>query len=58
MPDSDIAALLRRADADNDDELSFADFFSTLLPYFIFGIGAKKAEKENNSEKKKRFNSQ
>lgn len=24
-------------DADGDEELSFSDFFSSLLPYFIFG---------------------
>jgi hypothetical protein len=24
-------------DADGDDELSFSDFFSGLLPYFIYG---------------------
>lgn len=43
VPDSDITALLRRADADDDGELSFSDFFSTLLPYFIFGSSANKA---------------
>ena len=24
-------------DADGDDELSFSDFFTSLLPYFIYG---------------------
>jgi hypothetical protein len=28
---------MRRMDADGDEELSFSDFFSSLLPYFIYG---------------------
>ena len=37
ISDSDVGAILRRMDADGDDELSFADFFAGLLPYFIYG---------------------
>ena len=37
VPDSDINAIIRRMDADGDNELSFSDFFSSLLPYFIYG---------------------
>jgi len=37
ITDSDINAILRRMDTDGDDELSFSDFFSSLLPYFIYG---------------------
>ena len=28
---------MRRMDSDGDEELSFSDFFSSLLPYFIYG---------------------
>ena len=28
---------MRRMDADGDEELSFSDFFTSLLPYFIYG---------------------
>ena len=28
---------MRRMDADGDEEISFSDYFSTLLPYFIYG---------------------
>ena len=28
---------MRRVDADGDDMISFSDFFSGLLPYFIYG---------------------
>ena len=37
VPDSDINAIMRRMDNDGDEELSFADYFSSLLPYFIYG---------------------
>jgi hypothetical protein len=37
VPDSDISAILRRMDTDGDTEISFSDFFSSLLPYFIYG---------------------
>jgi hypothetical protein len=37
ISDSDVGAILRRMDSDGDNELSFADFFSGLLPYFIYG---------------------
>ncbi len=37
ISDGDIDAILRRMDFDGDDEISFSDFFSTLLPYFIYG---------------------
>jgi hypothetical protein len=50
VSDTDVAALLRRMDADNDDELSFADFFRCLLPYFIYGCESKK---ENITGKKR-----
>jgi Ca2+-binding EF-hand superfamily protein len=37
VPDDDIKALIRRLDIDNDGEVSFSDFFSAMLPYFIYG---------------------
>ena len=37
VSDSDINAIMRRMDADGDEELSFSDFFASLLPYFIYG---------------------
>ena len=36
VSDSDVIAIIRRMDSDGDDEVSFSDFFSSLLPYFIF----------------------
>ena len=36
VSDSEVMAIIRRMDADGDDEVSFSDFFSSLLPYFIF----------------------
>lgn len=35
--DSDVKALIRRMDVDHDNAISFADFFTRMLPYFIFG---------------------
>ena len=35
--DNDINAIMRRMDADGDEEISFSDYFTTLLPYFIYG---------------------
>ena len=35
--DNDINAIMRRMDADGDEEVSFSDYFTTLLPYFIYG---------------------
>lgn len=37
IQESDLSAVMRRVDTDTDDEISFSDFFSSLLPYFIFG---------------------
>ena len=37
VPDADIRALCRRLDHDQDGEVSFSDFFGSLLPYFIYG---------------------
>ena len=37
ISDEDVSAILRRMDADDDNELSFSDFFQSLLPYFIYG---------------------
>jgi Ca2+-binding EF-hand superfamily protein len=37
VQESDVNAIMRRMDADGDEELSFSDFFTSLLPYFIFG---------------------
>lgn len=37
IPDADIKALCRRLDQDQDGDVSFADFFSSVLPYFIYG---------------------
>jgi len=28
---------MRRIDSDGDDEISFSDFFTNLLPYLIYG---------------------
>ena len=33
---------MRRMDADGDEEISFSDYFSTLLPYFIYGDTVKR----------------
>ena len=35
--ENDINAIMRRMDADGDEEISFSDYFTTLLPYFIYG---------------------
>jgi hypothetical protein len=37
VPEADIRALARRLDHDHDGEVSFSDFFGSLLPYFIYG---------------------
>jgi len=37
VPDEDIKALMRRLDNDHDGEVSFSDFFNSMLPYFIYG---------------------
>ena len=37
VPDDDIKALIRRLDIDSDGEVSFSDFFTAILPYFIYG---------------------
>lgn len=37
VPDDDIKALMRRLDIDHDGEVSFSDFFTSMLPYFIYG---------------------
>ena len=37
ISDSDIDAIMRRMDSDGDDEISFSDFFTNLLPYLIYG---------------------
>ena len=37
VPEDDIKALMRRLDIDHDGEVSFSDFFSAMLPYFIYG---------------------
>jgi len=37
VPKSDIEALSRRLDHDQDGDVSFADFFTSVLPYFIYG---------------------
>ena len=37
VPEEDIRALCRRLDNDHDGEVSFSDYFTALLPYFIYG---------------------
>lgn len=37
ISEGDLNAIMRRMDADGDEELSFSDFFAGLLPYFIYG---------------------
>lgn len=37
ISEGDINSIMRRMDADGDEEISFSDYFSSLLPYFIFG---------------------
>jgi len=37
VSDNDINAIMRRMDADGDEEISFSDYFASLLPYFIYG---------------------
>ena len=67
--DNDINAIMRRMDADGDEEISFSDYFSTLLPYFIYGDTVKrptmnhmvgkalKNKQANQSNKVKKLNS-
>jgi len=38
-------------DADGDNELSFSDFFSSLLPYFIYGELKSEITKNDAEEK-------
>jgi len=35
--DGDINAIMRRMDSDGDEEISFSDYFTSMLPYFIYG---------------------
>lgn len=35
--DGDINAIMRRMDSDGDEEVSFSDYFTSMLPYFIYG---------------------
>ena len=37
VSDTDISAVLRRMDANGDGEISFSDYFTSMLPYFIYG---------------------
>jgi hypothetical protein len=37
VDESSLNAIMRRTDADGDEQLSFQDFFSSLLPYFVWG---------------------
>ena len=37
VPESEIRALMRRLDHDQDGEVSFTDFFNAFLPYFVNG---------------------
>jgi hypothetical protein len=38
--EADLNAIFRRLDHDGDLQISFADFFNRLLPYFIYsGLG-------------------
>ena len=34
--DADLSAVIRRLDHDNDEDISFSDFFNKLLPYFVY----------------------
>jgi len=36
LAEQDLAAVMRRLDHDCDGDVSFADFFNRLLPYFIY----------------------
>ena len=40
---------MRRIDIDMDDEISFSDFFSSILPYFLFLESNDKLSKRNRS---------
>ena len=35
LTDAEVSCLVRRMDADGDNEISFNDFFTHLLPYFV-----------------------
>lgn len=37
VPNDDIKALCRRLDHEHKGEITFADFFAAMLPYFIYG---------------------
>ena len=43
VSDTDVGAVLRRLDTDCDDEISFADYFTAMLPYFIYGDTGKRS---------------
>ena len=52
--DSDIDAIMRRMDSDGDDEISFSDFFTNLLPYLIYGETRPITAKSNQRQRKSR----
>ncbi len=54
VPEGDIAAIMRRLDADGDDEISFSDFFQGLLPYFIYGDVRQEKTPNANARKAER----
>jgi hypothetical protein len=66
ISDSDIDAIMRRMDSDGDDEISFSDLFTNLLPYLIYGetkqaptnneLASRSRKHRNNSENKSLLN--
>ena len=51
VSDNDINAVMRRMDANGDEEISFADYFTAMLPYFIYGDLEKKVTMNDAVEK-------
>lgn len=47
VSDTDVGAVIRRLDMDGDDEVSFSDYFTAMLPYFIYGDMQKRRNANN-----------
>ena len=59
VTEADLNSIMRRVDCDGDEMISFQDFFSSLLPYFVYGDfrpepnAFEQKENENKNLKKK-----
>jgi hypothetical protein len=50
--EKDTLSIMRRLDIDADNEISFSDFFASMLPYFIF---SKPSDKKSRSQSNQKF---